>query len=142
MTWRSNAKLSLPIYWVNIWRRSLLLRFLFVGGINTMFSYSIYALGLFLGLTYQAANLLALVLSILFSFKTQGKTVFNNADYRLFGRYVLFWVLLYCLNILLIAAFMGYGFNAYEAGAIATVPIVTTSFYIQRVIIFRPRPVD
>jgi glycosyltransferase involved in cell wall biosynthesis/putative flippase GtrA len=139
MTWGCSARLSLPIYWLNLWQRSSLLRFLFVGSINTLFCYSVYALGLFLGLTYQVANLVALAIGVLFSFKTQGKIVFNNTDYRLFGRYVLFWGLLYCLNILLIAAFMDYGLNAYKAGAISMVLITIVSFFIQKIIIFGPQ---
>lgn len=122
---------------ITIWRKSFFLRFLLVGGINTLFSYAIYALGLFVGLNYQLANLLAMLLGILFSFKTQGKIVFNNVNQALFWRYLLFWILLYRLNILFIAMLMDDGFNAYQAGALSLLPITLMSFFIQKILVFK-----
>jgi putative flippase GtrA len=40
-----------------------LLRFLVVGVLNTGFSYGVYALGLYVGMRYELANLLSLVLA-------------------------------------------------------------------------------
>ena len=58
------------------------IKFLFVGGVNTVFGYSIFALFLFLGMHYAVATLFATILGILFNFKTTGVIVFNNKDNR------------------------------------------------------------
>jgi putative flippase GtrA len=113
-----------------------LFRFLLVGGINTFFGYSIYALCLFSGLDYSAAYLLALIAGILFSFRSLGIYVFNNPDHRLFGRFLLFWLLLYGLNMIIIPEITNLGPNAYEAGLIMIAPNTIFSYMAQRNFIF------
>ena len=112
-------------------------RFVAVGMLNTAFSYAIYAGFLFVGLSFQLANLIALVIGILFSFKTQGYLVFKNSDNRLFGRFILSWVLIYLGTIALIGRIIAFGFDAYSAGALALPFSVTLSYLIQRYFVFR-----
>lgn len=112
-------------------------RFLIVGTINTTVSYSIYAGFLFVGLGYELANLLALIIGILFSFKTQGHLVFKNHDNRLFGRFVLSWALIYLCTIALIGRIIALGFNPYGAGALALPFSVALSYLAQKYFVFR-----
>lgn len=114
-----------------------IVRFLLVGMINTAFSYAIYAGFLYLGLSYQIANLIALVLGILFSFKTQGRLVFKNTDNRLFGRFLLSWVLIYLGTITLIGRIIAFGFDAYTAGALALPFSIALSYLMQKYYVFR-----
>lgn len=137
MQTHKNVKIA-PVFYLSVWNNSIFLRFLLIGGLNTSFSYLVYAGGLFIGLDYKIANLGAVILGILFSFKMQGTLVFNNVKWRLFFRYVLFWMLLYRLNILCISTIMQFGFNAYQAGALALLPITLLSFLIQKIFIFKP----
>ena len=122
----------------SIVRSSRVIRFLVVGVLNTAFSYSIYALLLFVGLSYQLANFGSLVLGILFSFKTQGHFVFRNADNRLLGRFVLCWILIYVCNIAVIGRIMAFGIDAYSAGALALPITILLSYIIQKYFVFRP----
>ena len=112
-------------------------RFAFVGVLNTAFSYLIYAVFLFVGLSYQLSNFLALVVGILFSFKTQGSLVFNNSNNRLLGRFALSWALIYLGTIGVISQFMTFGFNAYWAGALALPFSVAFSYVTQKYFVFR-----
>jgi putative flippase GtrA len=112
------------------------LRYLAVGALNTGFSYSIYALLLWLGLAYFVANLIALVCGIVFSFQMQGRYVFDNTSRRLFPKYMVLWVLIYFCNIALIKLLLVCGFNAYVAGALALPPIVLLSYVLQKYLIF------
>lgn len=114
-----------------------IVRFLAVGTLNTAFSYAIYAGFLYLGLGYQLANLIALVLGILFSFKTQGQLVFKNTDNRLFGRFLLSWVLVYLGTITLIGRIIALGFDAYTAGALALPFSIALSYLMQKYYVFR-----
>ena len=114
-----------------------IIRFILVGGLNTAFSYSVYAGLIYIGLNYIIANFCSLVLGILFSFRTQGALVFNNRDGRLIFRFAGLWALLFVLNIGLIYILMRVGLNAYAAGAVALVPITVTSYFVQKVMVFR-----
>ena len=118
-----------------------LIRFVVVGVLNTSFSYMIYSIFVFSGLGYQLANLLSLLVGILFSFKTQGRFVFNNRSNGLFGRFVLSWIFIYLCSIGIIGLIMRFGFDAYAAGALALPFNVGLSFVAQKYFVFR-RPVD
>jgi putative flippase GtrA len=113
-------------------------RFLLVGGINTAFSYAVYATFLLLGLGYALANLLALVASILFSFKTQGTFVFNNTAHRLIFRFSICWLFVYLCNIAFIGEMLTLGLDAYTAGALAIPPIIAVSYLLQKYFVFNP----
>ena len=114
-----------------------IIRFLIVGTLNTGFSYVIYAGILYIGWSYQLANLIALVLGILFSFKTQGRLVFKNTDNRLFGRFLISWVLIYLGTITLIGRIIALGFDAYTAGALALPFSIALSYLMQKYYVFR-----
>lgn len=114
------------------------IRFLVVGAVNTGFSYAIYAAALFIGLSYQLANLVALSTGILFSFKTQGRLVFGNPDNRLLGRYIVSWSLIYMCTIALIGRIIAFGFDPYTAGLLAVPFSVALSYPLQKYFVFRP----
>ena len=117
--------------------RSQLVRFLVIGFGNTVFSYAVYALGLFMGLPYWLASLVALVIGIAVGFVTQGRLVFRSS---LDGRLPIFvagWAALYVVNILVIRILTDFGVDAYLAGAIATLPTVALSFVLNRLVVFR-----
>jgi putative flippase GtrA len=119
-----------------IWR-SRFVRFLLVGGVNTAFSYVVYALFLLVGLNYIFSSLFALIAGILFSFRTQGAFVFDNSDSRLLGRFALCWAFIYFGNVMLIKAMIILGMDAYTAGAFAIPPTAIVSYLIQKFVVFR-----
>lgn len=112
-------------------------RFVLVGIINTAFSYVIYAGLVYLGLAYASANLIALMIGILLSFKTQGILVFNHSANRRLIRFVIVWAGIYLVNIFTIGRFIALGFNPYLSGALA-LPVATLLSYIgQKYFVFR-----
>ena len=122
--------------------RSHAIRFILVGTLNTAFSYLIYAGLLFVGFDYKVANLLTLMLGVLFSFKTQGHLVFNNPDNRLLGRFILSWAFIYVCVTAVIGKIINLGFDAYWAGAMALPFSVVLSYLTQRYFVFRKLPVE
>lgn len=117
-------------------KKSHAIRYLVVGTLNTAFSYLIYAICLYIGFRFQFANLFALILGIIFSFKTQGRLVFQNPSNRLFGRYVISWVVIYLASILLIGQIINLGINAYWAGVFALPFSVSLSYLAQKYFVF------
>ncbi|MWV26691.1 GtrA family protein [Aurantiacibacter rhizosphaerae] len=119
--------------------RGRLLRFLVVGAANTGLSYAVYAGGLSLGLSYQLASLVALLVGIATGFVLQGKVAFKA---QLKGRFLPFlglWSLLYLANIVAIDAIAFFGLNYYWAGLLAAVPVNIISFVALRSVIFADR---
>ncbi|MDB5850270.1 MAG: hypothetical protein JWP29_4022 [Rhodoferax sp.] len=122
--------------------RHLLVRYVVVGVLNTSVGYLLYVLFLLLGFEYKLANLLALLVGIAFSFKTQGVLVFKNSDNSLIFRYLACWTLIYFSNTYIIGKFIGLGFSEYAAGAIATPINVLLSYVIQKYLIFKKKPLE
>ncbi len=116
--------------------RCQFVRFLLVGGINTLFSYMVYAGLLYLGLPYAVANFGALSLGVLFSFRTQGRLVFGNTDGRRIFRFAGVWGLIFLVNITIIWSLVRLGLNAYLAGAVAMAPVIVLSYFLQRLLVF------
>jgi putative flippase GtrA len=111
-------------------------RFLLVGGVNTAFSYAVYAIFLLVGFGYAFANFLALASGVLFSFKMQGTLVFKNTSQGLILRFAVCWLLIYLCNIALIREMLALGLDAYTAGALAMPPIIVMSYLLQRYFVF------
>lgn len=119
---------------------SQIVRFVCVGIANTLFSYGIYAGLIYLGLRYSSANLVALILGILLSYKTQGMLVFRTSTNRRLLRFVMAWSVIYLLNIFLIARFIALGLNPYISGALALPFVTLLSYLSQKCFVFRPSP--
>lgn len=113
------------------------MRFVLVGIGNTLLSYGIYSGLVYLGIGYAIANLIALIIGILVSFKTQGTLVFKSATNRRFVPFVLMWVVIYLFNILLIGRLIAFGFDPYVSGALALPLVVLFSYVAQKFFVFR-----
>ncbi|MDD5296580.1 MAG: GtrA family protein [Rhodocyclaceae bacterium] len=112
-------------------------RYVIVGVFNTLFSYGVYSLMVFIGLGYRAASLISIVVGVFFSYVTQGSVVFNGMSRASFVKYAFSWAALYVVNIWIISVCIGFSFNAYQAGAIATVPVVILGFFVMKYFVFR-----
>lgn len=112
-------------------------RFLVVGGLNTAFSYGVFAGALFVGLHYAAASFASISLGMLFGFLLQGRFVFGNTDLKLLGRFLLVATLLYLTHTGLLKIAAHYGLNLYLAGAVLTLPLALLSFLINKLVVFR-----
>jgi len=113
------------------------LRFLVVGGINTLFGYSVFALFILIGLHYVLASLLALICGILFNFKTTGTLVFKNRDKRLIFRFFGVYLIYYLVIIGLLKIFNMFGVSSLVAGAIIVVPMGIVSFLLMKKLVFK-----
>ena len=113
------------------------LRFLVVGGINTVFGYGIFALFILVGLHYILAALISTICGILFNFKTTGAIVFRNRDNRLNFRFFGIYLFTYLLNIGLLKIFDMAGIGSLVSGAIIVLPMAFVSFLLMRKFVFR-----
>jgi putative flippase GtrA len=114
-----------------------LLRFLVVGGINTLFGYGVFALFILLHMNYMLAALLGQVCGVLFNFKTYGTFVFKNKNNRLILRFFGVYLVTYLLNIGLLKVFNLYGVNNLIAGGIILLPVTLIGFSLNKRFVFR-----
>jgi putative flippase GtrA len=113
------------------------IRFLLVGGINTIFGYGLFAFFIYLHLHYSLASLLSTVLGVLFNFKTTGKLVFKSSDNRLIVRFFAVYGMVYVVNVMLLKGFKWFGLNFYIAGAIIVLPLAVLSFILNKRFVFK-----
>lgn len=110
--------------------------FLFVGGINTIFGYSLYAILLFLHFHYGLASLLGTIGGVLFNFKTTGTIVFKNHDNRLLYKFIAVYCATYLINVGCLRIFALHGANMYVAGLILVIPIALLSYTLLKKFVF------
>ncbi|WP_081890143.1 GtrA family protein [Paenibacillus tyrfis] len=111
-------------------------KFLFVGGLNTLFGYSLFALFIFAGVHYTFASLFSTILGILFNFKTTGTLVFNNKKNSLFVKFIIVYGVIYLVNVSLLKLLSLYIANVYISGAIILLPLAILSYVLNKKFVF------
>lgn len=111
--------------------------FVAVGVLNTAFGYAVFAAAILLGLSHAASLAIATVLGVLFNFVTIGSLVFNNRDFRLLGRFIGVYVVLYLFNLGLLQAGVALGIDVLLCQAICIVPVSASSFILGKYFVFR-----
>lgn len=117
-----------------------LLRFLVVGGINTVFGYCAYASLLFVGLHYGWAALLGTIAGVIFNYFTTGGLVFDRLGQGDLVRFVLVYVVIYLLNVAALAVLEHFGVGPYIGGLACILPMALVSFLLMRTFVFAERP--
>ena len=111
-------------------------KFLLVGGLNSIFGYSSFALLIYLNVHYTLAVLISTFCGILFNFKTVGKLVFDSHDNSLIYRFFGVYAVVYLFNVSGIKAFTYINVDKYTSGAILVIPAAVLSFFLNRKFVF------
>ena len=112
-------------------------KFIFVGILNTIFGYSLFAFFIYLGLYYPIAVLLSTILGVLFNFKTIGRLVFDSNDNGLIFRFILVYAITYLLNIFFLWLLKKLGSeNMYIDGFALLIPLAAVSFLLNKFFVF------
>jgi putative flippase GtrA len=115
----------------------MILRFLAVGGLNTLFGYASYAFFILLGAPLAVAVAASTVLAFIFNFFSYGGLVFGTTSHAFLPRFLAFYALLGGLNFLLLHALTHFGLGALWAQAILLPAIAAIGFVGMRVLVFR-----
>lgn len=111
--------------------------FLVMGGVNTIFSYSLYSLLIFAGVYYPVAVVVSTVCGVLFNFQTFGRVVFKNFQLRLLGRFFCVYAVVCTANIAGLKLFELVGLvNKYIAGAILILPMALLGYILNKTFVF------
>jgi putative flippase GtrA len=117
--------------------KKLLVTYVLVGILNTIFGYSLFAFFIFLQIHYAAAVLFATVIGVLFNFKTIGGLVFKSHNNALIFRFVAVYVIVYVINVAGLKVFDSYGVDMYLAGFLMLFPATAVSFTLHNWFVFR-----
>ena len=112
--------------------------FLFVGALNTLVGYLLYAFFVFLGFNYIWAPFFATVCGVIFNFQTIGRIVFKSKDNSLIGKFFGVYAVVYVCNVLGLKIFAGLGItNMYISGAILVLPLALLGFILNKKFVFK-----
>ena len=113
------------------------LRFLIVGGINTLFGYLVFSVFILLQIHYAIASLMSTILGILFNFFTTGRIVFKNSDPKLIYKFFGVYGISYLIGLFFLRIFNTYQVNMLIAGAIMILPMAILSYFLNRTFVFK-----
>jgi putative flippase GtrA len=114
-------------------------RFILVGGLNTVFGYLVFAGLIRLGWRDVFAVPAASVVGVAFNFMTYGKLVFASLDARSVPRFVIGYVGLYACNVGGLRALARVGLDAYKAQAALVIPLAILSYVYNDRWVFRAK---
>lgn len=84
-----------------IWKiENKLIRFLFVGLLNTAVGYFLFLFFIWIGLHYSLSLLFSQVIGVLFNYKTTGYIVFENKSNKLLFHFFIVYGFVYLVNVL------------------------------------------
>ena len=115
-----------------------LIRFLAVGGLNTVFAYCLFALQIWLGVPAELAILIGNIIGPLFNYVTYGKLAFNKSLGRHnLPRYIANYAVFYLINIALLKLLRSeLHFSAYVAQMLLMPPLVLCQYFSLRYLVF------
>ena len=114
------------------------IKYLFVGALNTLFSYALYAILVTIGLKANPALFFQYIIGVLWNFKTTGSLVFKNHDNKLIFKFIACYIFTFILNSLLLKLLIIY-LNPYISQALLVFPIAVVSFIIMKLWVFKAK---
>lgn len=123
-------------------RRALALqpvRFLLVGGLNTLFGYGLFAIFYLVSQHRQMSLVAATVVGAVFNFFTTGRLVFADRGFRMLLPFLLGYALVLAANMTLLEGLSRLGLPALAAQAIALPAVVALSYLTNRYVVFARR---
>ena len=111
-------------------------KFLFVGILNTAFSYFLYVVFVTLGLKANIALFFQYVIGVLWNFKTTGSIVFNNKKNYLIFKFIASYIFTFIINSICLSYLVTF-LNDYLAQALLILPIALLSFIILKYWVFK-----
>ncbi len=120
---------------VSLWSQPM--KFILVGTANTICSYVLYAILLYIGLGFVSASFLTLIGSIVVGFLSQGYFVFGGLGIDAMGRFIIVWIFIYAVYLCMVWTAEQLGINNYWGGLLATPMVAALSYVLHRKFVFR-----
>ena len=111
--------------------------FLFVGLLNTLFGYSIFAFFLWIGVHFTLSALISTIAGILFNFTTFGRIVFKNNSYSNLPKFVFIYALNYFLGVGVLYYCDQLDYNLYFVQAILLMPTAVLRYLLMKYFVYK-----
>jgi putative flippase GtrA len=118
------------------------LKFLVIGGVNTVFGYLMFFLLTLTGLHYSLSALFATVAGVVFNFFTISRFVFRKRENRLLAKFCLVYGIVYVLDVFSIRVIKEFGLGVLVIQAILLFPTAIISYTLNRIIVFRSGTIE
>ncbi len=125
-------------FYVRALGRSQPLRFVLVGGFNTLVGYLIYAFLVAVGLVPEFALGTATVVGAIFNYFSTGGIVFGHRSLSRLPHFLAVYLALYVLNALALRWLINVGLSPFISQAVLLPVVASASFLCFRHLIFRP----
>lgn len=122
--------------WMHFWQKPFF-RFLFIGGINTIFGFGTYSLLILMGVNFKWAIFISMIVNVMFNFITIGRVVFKNSNNFLILKFIGVYALVYFANVLGVGFFLKMGLNSIVGGALCVLPVAVLSFFLNKIFVFK-----
>jgi putative flippase GtrA len=116
------------------------IRFLAVGGLNTLFGYGVFSLLVLAGLAPGVALLLATLLGVLFNYFTTGRIVFASQGWGRLPGFACVYGLTFLANLWSLKGLIAAGLSPLLAQAILLPVIVVANFALNKFLVFGSAP--
>ncbi len=115
------------------------IRFILIGGLNTLFAYIIVVIFLLLNFHYTIATLFSAIVSITSGYFLNKKLVFIVSKAKSIFIYYLFWAIMYFFNIFIqfFLLELSISSNLYLNSFIATILVTITSYLTNKFYFFK-----
>lgn len=111
-------------------------KFLVVGGINTLFGFGVYSACICLDCPVPIALLFSMVLGTLFNFFSTGHYVFRQFSFNLLPRFLICYLFIYILNIYFFEVIFLKINNKIYTQAILVLPLAVMSYFLMNRFVF------
>ena len=111
---------------------TVFIRYILVGGLNTAFGYTVFALLVLMGMHYYLGILFATLVGVIFNFVTYGNLVFRKSGWKSIWKFTCIYGILYFVNVTVVYIFLPLLRNIYVANALAVGFIAVLGFYLNR----------
>lgn len=115
-------------------------RFVLVGGVNTLFGYALFAILVLASGSHRLALLGATIVGVLFNFLTTGRLVFGNSRWRRLPLFVGVYALVFALNLGALDLLVASGVAPLLAQLLVLPVCVVISFLLNSLFVFRKTP--
>ena len=112
-------------------------RFLIVGGLNTVVGYALFAGLVLAGLQPELALWIATVLGVIFNFMTTGSLVFRNRQKGRIFRFIGVYVVVYLMNAGALRYLLSIGVNPLISQLFLLPVVAITTFFALRSFVFK-----
>jgi putative flippase GtrA len=127
-----NIRYIIQLFW-----KDQFVRFLFIGGINTVFGYTAYATCVLSGIDYRLSLTISTVLAILFNFNTNGRFVFRAMSSVILIKFIFVNIFIYFLNQALLIFMVTMGFGKLVSQALLLPVIIIVLYGMNKLLVFR-----